>query len=174
MSRLISECKLQLLNVVAIFFLCIPLGTAFFIEFFLQEMPCLLCFLQRLCFLGIGVSLFFNVVDRVQVKYYGFALLWALLGLMISLRHISVFICSPVQEGDFLFFSLRVPVWSFIAFFLSILGFVPFLVFHKEYPVPSGEKRTCLSYIAASLLLLMSGIGFFSVFKRFGFLLASF
>ena len=164
-----SDFKVKLFNLVAVFFLCLSLGTGFFLEFFLRLMPCVTCFFQRLCMLGIGVSLCLNVIRQVRIKHYGFALLWALLGLTISLWHISCVFCDPIEEGDFLFFSQRVSTWSFITFFLSLLGLVPFLIFHKESGSTAHQRHSLLSYLAIGLLLVMLSIGLFSVFTRLGF-----
>jgi disulfide bond formation protein DsbB len=165
--------KEYILNFVAIVLLCISLGTGFFLEFFLEQKPCILCFLQRISMIGIGAGLYLNLSIVMTARHYGISLVWALLGLAVALRHNAHNFCLSNEEKGFLFFSHPIYVWSFLTFFLSILGIGILLCCHsvdrENGCFKSGqEKRSPLVLIAAFLLLSTLAFGFFSVFHRLG------
>jgi len=168
--RIFFRCfKERNLNLLAIVFLCLSMGFGFFIEFFFKEIPCSLCFLQRVCMMGIAFSLYLNILFGVKSKYYGFSLIWALLGMACSLRHIALNICKPVPPQAFLFGSYRLYTWSFITFFLSILGVALLLCIDKKNSLLLFQsKKDKVLYMAVGLLLLMLSIGFFSVLQKQG------
>lgn len=158
----------RLLNATSVFLLLVSLGAGFFIELALGQMPCITCFLQRLCMIGTSLGLYLNIVEKERPKYYGFSSLSALLGLLISLRHASVNFCTPIAEGEFLFWGQRVYMWSFLVFFCSLTGISLFLCFYKPCLEESKRRRDGIFYVVTAFLALGIGIGFYSAFKQLG------
>ena len=158
------------LNFVGIFLLCICMGFGFFMEFWVGEIPCKLCFLQRIAMLGLGFSLYLNLLLGLQSRHYGFALIWALLGISCSLRQIALCVCKPLAPDAVLFASHRLPTWSFLIFFFSILGIALLLCLNKKPSLLSIKPaKDPLLYTSAGLLLVMLTIGLVSVLMRKGF-----
>lgn len=165
--RLLGEREL---NLIAIILLCVALSFGFCIEFFFKEIPCTLCFLQRLCLMGIAFCLFLNLLFGISSKFYGFALIWALLGMACSLRHIALNVCKPIPAQAFLVGPLRLYTWSFISFFASILGIALLLMYPKKTHFISFEpKKDKPLYIAAGVIFFVILVGFCSIVSKQGF-----
>ena len=156
-------------NLVAIAFFCVAMVLGFFIEFFENQIPCVLCFLQRIIMMGIAFSLYLNLLNGIRPRYYGFALIWSLLGITCALRHIAINVCKEVPIGAYSFGPYRLYTWSFLIFFFSILGIAVLLCVDKKTHVfPIKPKKDFLVYTAATLLLTMLTIGLFSVIQKHG------
>ncbi len=169
MKNFFSRFQERELNFVGISLLCACMGIGFFMEFGMNQIPCKLCFLQRICMLSLGFSLYLNLLLGIQSRHYGFALIWALLGVSCSLRQIALCICKPVDENALLFASHRMPTWSFLIFFSSILGIALLLCLNKKPSLLSLKpNKGPMIYTAAGLLIGMLSIGFVSVLMRKG------
>jgi hypothetical protein len=158
----------RFLNVLAICLLSFSLCMGFFMEFFAGQLPCTLCFLQRICMMGVAFSLYLNLLFGICKRYYGFGLVWALLGLCVSLRHVALNVCKPVPSDAFFFGPYRLYTWSFLVFFSSLLGISALLCLNtKEFPSALPKKKGAI-YFSTGLLFLMLGIGFYSVVSKQG------
>ena len=121
--------------------------------------------------IGIGAGLYLNLSVAVKTRHYGISLLWALLGLSVALRHNAHNFCLPAEDRGFLFFSHPICVWSFLTFFLSIVGIGLLLCLHRvdeEFLKSKQVKRGPLALCAGFLLLAVLVMGCFSVFYRIG------
>lgn len=168
MRKILPFLKERSLNVVAICVLCFSMSMGFFMEFCEGQVPCTLCFLQRICMMGTAFSLYLNLLYGVCKRYYGFALIWALLGLSVALRHIALNVCKPVPSDAFFFGPYRLYTWSFLVFFLSIFGIAALLCFNTKESDSSLCEKKGVVYFSTVLLLLMIGIGFYSVVSKQG------
>jgi disulfide bond formation protein DsbB len=140
----------------------------FFMEFYEGQLPCTLCFLQRICMMGVAFSLYLNLLFGLCKKYYGFALIWALLGLCVALRHIALNVCNPIPSDAFFFGPYRLYTWSFLVFFLSIFGIAVLLCLNTKESQSKPPKKKKELYFSTGLLLVMLGIGFYSVVTKQG------
>jgi disulfide bond formation protein DsbB len=168
MRKYLPILKEQSLNVAAVCILCFSMSMGFFMEFYEGQIPCTLCFLQRICMMGTAFSLNLNVLFGVCRRYYGFALIWALLGISVALRHIALNVCKPVPSDAFFFGPYRLYTWSFLVFFLSILGIAALLCFNTKESTSARSKRKGQTYFSTTLLLIMLGVGFYSVVSKQG------
>lgn len=143
--------------------LVISLFFGFFIEHFYGQVPCSLCFLQRAAMLGIGMGLYFNIRYGIRLQNYAISLFWALFGEAAALRHMALNICEVPTEAPFFFWSYRIYTWSFMIFFLSILGIGLMILLHSK----EGDKSNCLIRWGSFFLLLFClGMSTFSVFFK--------
>lgn len=110
------------LNVLFILVLCAILSAAYYYQFSKHEDPCPLCLLQRLGMLGIASALLMNLRFGIKIQHYGLAILFALLGRIVSLRQISMHVCPffPTFGEPILGFDLY--VWSFMIFTSTIMA----------------------------------------------------
>lgn len=168
MRKLSLAYQERFLNLLAVCLLSFSMSMGFFVEFYQGQVPCTLCFLQRLCMMGTAFSLYLNLLWGVSKRFYGFALIWALLGLSVSLRHIALNVCKPVPSDAFFFGAYRLYTWSFLVFFFSIFGIAALLCINtKEQPSLPFKKKGMI-YFSTGLLLLMLSIGFYSVISKQG------
>jgi len=165
-----NRCK-EILNLLFIFVLCAVLLGSYAYQFFLHQEPCVLCLLQRLGMTAIAVALLLNIRFGIKVQYYGLAILGALFGGSVSLRHISFHISSglPHFGGSVLGFDLY--VWSFIIFVCSILATAVLLILEGFFKTAEYEAHWgywehlafwlvfLITIIDAYLVLLECGLG---------------
>ena len=138
----------------------------FIIEFLGGQVPCILCFLQRIALFGVAIGLYCNLAFGIKIRHYALSYFWALFGLFSSLWHIALNICKVPQSPPFFVLSHRMYTWAFIVFFSSLVGLTGFLLMvDKEEGLPAKK----LESFAKVFLLVLLCIGVFSVFKKQGF-----
>ncbi len=118
----------KVLNVLFLYVICAVLLSAYLYQYVLNEEPCPLCLLQRLAMLGIGVSLFMNLRFGIKVQHYGLAILSALLGRIVALRHIGIHVCPEFPEFGKQILGLDLYIWSYIVFTCSIFAVAVLLI----------------------------------------------
>lgn len=128
-------------NSIGIIVVILAVSWGFGVEFYHKKQPCILCFLQRISLLGIGVALFWNLAFGVQIRHYAMALLWGLLGLFCSARHIALNACKSPEYGVLTLFSYHLYTWAFLVFFCFLVSISALLFFAKEEKKPSIWMR---------------------------------
>ena len=160
----------QIANALGLLGVCIILLITFYQQLLYHELPCPLCLLQRLCFIGVGLCLCMNLKTSIKVEYYGLMILSALLGLVIALRQIFL----HVSPGDLGYGSpllgLYLYTWSAIGFGL-IIGFIAISLllkfsFKERYFLPKQGLYWLMIFFL--FLILANGI---STFMECGFLI---
>ncbi|KTC78185.1 disulfide bond formation protein B [Legionella brunensis] len=158
----------QLGNLSGLILVCLVLGFSFYQQLIEHTLPCPLCLLQRLCFIGVGLCLCMNLMNSIRTSYYGLMFLSALLGLGISLRQIFLHVApSDVGYGSPLL-GLYMYTWSAIAFVI-IMGLVAIaLLFERGFYESSSAPRHW-HYLLSSLFLLLILANGISTFLECGF-----
>tara|TARA_Y100001970_G_scaffold50887_1_gene64459 strand:+ start:6716 stop:7219 length:504 start_codon:yes stop_codon:yes gene_type:complete len=100
------------LTLISILIIVFSLGVSFFYEYYYNFKPCVLCTLQRICFI---VLLFFLILKKVLRIYKPllniFPMIFIFLGILLSGRQIFLqnnnsqgeesYLCSPILETSF-------------------------------------------------------------------------
>ena len=159
-------------NFIGVIGLCCAVGLGFFIEFFYQEKPCALCFLQRGIMLGAAFGLYLNLAKGIRIRHYAFSLLWILLGFLCSLRHMGLNVCKKLDVVPFLFLSHRIYTWALIVFLISFCGILALLFLYK--PLEDDGKKDKhpskgLKIVSGVVLLATLSFAAFSILLRRGF-----
>lgn len=131
--------------------------TAILLQYYLHEIPCPLCLLQRIGMLLIAVSLSFNLRIKRRIVHYMMANMAALLTAIMSLRQILLHINDPIGQGygDILL-GYHLYTWVFIITLLIIVYNSVVCCFSAQYSHESlyfqgkGGK-----YIVGGLLCLL-------------------
>lgn len=105
---------ITLLNIVEIIGIAFVLVMAFVLQFALNELPCPLCLLQRVGFLGVSVSLLLNLRFGIRTSHYSLALLFALFTALVALRQIFLHIVPGTGTYGVSIFHYHLYTWSFI------------------------------------------------------------
>ena len=140
---------------------------ALYDQFFLNDIPCPLCLLQRLGFTSCMVALLLSVIYGPKPWHYGLLLLSALFGASVALRQISLHVIPDSPPYGMTFFSLHLYTWACIIFVLiltstGVLLLIPSpndLAFTQftdhppwvRYIIIIGLLVTCLNMVAALL-----------------------
>lgn len=95
---------------------------ALFFQFYLNEIPCPLCLLQRLGILLIALPLLMNLRYKRKIAHYILANLAALLTAGIAARQVLLHINDPVGQGyGDLFLGYHLYTWVFIISLIIII-----------------------------------------------------
>ena len=142
----------------AIISIAIALGCSLSVEFFMHQVPCSLCLLQRAAMLGIGIGFYFMFRYGVKPYFYGGCMLWSLFGLSGSLRQLAINICKDPTTYPFFFLSYRMYTWAFLAFFVSILGITLLMTFYKPVKEKLSVPLMAAAFSILSIFLILCTI----------------
>ncbi|MCL9683280.1 disulfide bond formation protein B [Legionella maioricensis] len=152
--------KLHLLgNLLGLLIICSILIFALWDQLIIDDLPCPLCLLQRVCYIAIGLGMLMNLRLGVKPSHYGLMSLATLLGLAISVRQITLHLApgdmgygSPIL-GYYLY------TWAAISFAVIITLIALALIFDQgfniEYKIqhPGGK-----ALIALFLFLILANV----------------
>ncbi|MEM7174582.1 MAG: disulfide bond formation protein B [Chlamydiota bacterium] len=140
-----SGCKVNRTGVIRFFnglmalvFMGIILA-AFYQELAHHELPCPLCYLQRLGMVGVSLGNLMNLRFGVKVHYYAFSLFSILFGGGVALRQISLHVCPDFPTFGYPVFGLSLYTWSFLSFCCALFAVILLLFFHT--PEVEEERR---------------------------------
>jgi len=136
--------------------MCVAILIGMYIEVFLNQTPCILCFLQRSSMIVIALGLYWNVVYGVYVRHYAVSLFGVVFGLTCVLRHMALNVCKPVSEDTFFFACYRIYSWSFAVFFLTLIAISVLLFFHK--PTKPSSSVALKRILGGVLFLILIGL----------------
>lgn len=151
----------RIFNGIEILILAAILFGALSFQFFLEEEPCPLCLLQRLFMFGIGVAITLNLRLGVQKRFYGFAIISAILGAIISLRQIAFHICPGFPKFGIPFLGISLYTWSFFIFSASIAYNALMMVIFRQ------EKQYKMSFFDHLVIILLFIAGCVNVVTSF-------
>ena len=147
MSRPSSISLAGIGNQVALASIVGMLSYAFILQLVYGELPCPLCLMQRIGFVIIGFAFVLNIRCGAHSAHYGWGIIGALVGMMVSLRQVLLHV-SPGDSGyGSTFLELHFYTWAFIAYVGLIAGQAILLM------LPNREVRS-RSFSANSLIIL--------------------
>lgn len=147
------------LNTLALAVITAILAGAFAEQFFLGELPCPLCLLQRAGLIAVGLGFFLNLRFGIQSAHYGVALLGCLVGAAGSMRQILLHIAPGDQGYSGAFFGLHLYTWSFLSFVCLMIGIGVLLLGpaqHRPYFSSRVSGIVMLTFVAIVLANLVS------------------
>lgn len=128
----------KLFNVIELLGILLLLLLAFDFQFVLHELPCPLCILQRLGFLGIAFALLLNIRFGQKPSHYAFAQLFALLTAFIALRQIALHIIPGTGNYGSAVFGLHMYTWSFIVAITIVIATAIDMGIDRQYQHPKN------------------------------------
>lgn len=179
--RLCSEKNLIRLNYIysllILFAVALIMIAALVMQFAFNEIPCPLCLLQRIAYLGIGFGVILNLRNGHSIRHEGLTIIMAILLLIISTRQTLLDI-YPRPGHEYIgteILGLHMPVWSIVfsilflfayALRFSILGYGAYLNHARLelYPI----LRT-ISGMLIWIVIVIAAINFVSTFLQCGF-----
>lgn len=157
------------LNGLWIVIYCAMISAAFGLQVFDHEVPCPLCYLQRVAMLSICASAFLNLWFGVRIFHYGMILIGSLLGAFIAGRQILLHICLGFPTFGVPFWGVSLYTWSFISFACSIFMTALLLLMYHPTQEYAAEERPFWVYAVGTylVLIILGNVG--SVFMDCGF-----
>lgn len=132
--------------------------SAFYQEFFKHELPCPLCYLQRLGMVGVSIGALMNLRFGVRVSHYAISLLSAFFGGAVAIRQICLHICPGFPVFGYPVFGLSLYTWSFLSFASALFAVIILLfLYSSKDKAPLKENwLDYLAYFAVSVIILLN------------------
>lgn len=150
------------------------LSIAMYMQYFLNEIPCPLCLLQRVAFLGIGYGAMMHFRGSPYIRAIGFALMFIFFLEIISLRQ-SLLDIYPRPGHEWVgstVLGIHMPVWSFLISLIILLFISLDMIIIEQNTRISISKYFLLNKLANILtliLIIICAINFVSVILQCGF-----
>ena len=161
----------RILNALGMLAICLVLIVAYFYQFFLYELPCPLCLLQRVGFVAVGFGLGLNLLYHPRPRHYALVLIAAIFGVSVSIRQILLHIVPGTGHYGSSIFGMHYYTWAAVVFFLIILGTSIMLLFERQYDqtVESASEKVLFggSSLAKGAFFLMVFLGLANALTTF-------
>jgi disulfide bond formation protein DsbB len=123
----------KLLNALGLLLISLVLLGAFIDQIWFGDLPCPLCILQRAGFIAAGFGLALNLIFGPKPSHYGIAILGAIAGGAISMRHILLHIVPGTGSYGNAIFGLHLYTWAFILFVFIVIGCAVMLLMDRQF-----------------------------------------
>ncbi len=141
-------------NIVLLMVINLVLTLAFLDQLINHDLPCPLCILQRMGFTLIGLMFLLNIRSGAHPAHYGFAILFAILGLSVSLRQVLLHVApDDLGYGD-TFFRLHFYTWAFVGFVSLLIGIATLLIIPDR---GTRSRHWFAQFICLWFILLLLG-----------------
>ena len=145
------------LNALGLIAVSVVLAFAFYDQLVGGDLPCPLCLLQRVGFVGVGVGLALNLRFGARPSHYGIAILSAMAGAAISARQVLLHIVPGTGTYGDPFLGLHFYSWALFLFILIIGGCALLLLVDRQFePVPARHRLSGLALVAFALIALLA------------------
>lgn len=161
---------LERINALCVIGACLPIIGATVDQFVGPVLPCPLCLLQRMAFLGIGIGAALNLKFGIRPSHYAICLLSAIAGAAMGIRQdlLHVLPGDPGYGGPVLGFHLY--TWTVILCAFTVVGTAVLMLFDAPRPSPPGPRRLDgLERAAVGLLAVVAISNVLLAFAMCGF-----
>lgn len=141
------------LNAVGLLAVSLVLIAAFLDQFVLGELPCPLCLLQRVGFVGAAFGLALNVAFGPRPSHYAVTILSACFGGAVSVRQILGHIVPGTGTYGSAILGLHFYTWALIIFGVIVLGCAALLFFERQFTGPDAGPSRATAFGSAMLAL---------------------
>lgn len=141
------------------------------IQFYLDELPCPLCLLQRFGFMGMMMGLCLNLRFGYKSNHVALSLLFAVFTAFVALRQIALHVVPGTGTYGSAIFGLHLYTWSFII----AMAFIIFNSFVLSLETPPSKKdindksSKVVQIISFILVGVVMAVNIISVFLECGF-----
>ncbi len=126
----------RILNALGVLAVSLVLLVAFADQIILGDLPCPLCILQRVGFVGAAFGLALNVKFGPRPSHYAVVILSAFGGAMVSLRQTLLHIAPGTGTYGDALFGLHFYSWAVVVYGAIIVGCAVMLLFDQQFAVP--------------------------------------
>lgn len=146
--------KADILNMLELFGVILVLCLAFLFQIVLHELPCPLCLLQRVGFLGAAFGFLLNLRFGERPGHYSIVLLSALFASFVALRQIALHVIPGSGVYGSAIFGLHFYTWSFIVS-LGIVLTTSLILGSREQYKSADTKNVRWPYITHLLFAIV-------------------
>jgi len=133
----VSPKRSHILNALGLLAICAVLGFGFLDQFADHDLPCPLCILQRVGFVGVGLGLALNLKFGARPSHYAISILSAIAGGLISARQVLLHIVPGTGTYGDAFLGMHFYSWAFLLSIVIVAGCAFLLLFDRQFePLP--------------------------------------
>ncbi len=158
-------------SIIEIILIILLLCAAFFTQFVYHELPCPLCLLQRIGFLGIAFGLLLNISHGVKPIHYGVSMLSCLFTMIVSTRQIFLHISPGSGSYGPRIFGLHLYTWSFITaagFMLFNILLIMLAELLSHFHIAHQKAVATIKHVTFILLMVVASINTVTTFMECG------
>jgi disulfide bond formation protein DsbB len=144
-----------LLNALALYAVTLVLLLGFYFQLAWRELPCPLCLLQRVAFVGLAVGPVLNIRYGPRPSHYALSVLAAIFGMIVSVRQVMLHILPGDKGFGSPIMGLHFYTWAGLIFLLAIALIALIMLFDRQFaeaPAPPPAFAT----IAVWLVMLVT------------------
>lgn len=146
------------LNAIICLGVCGILILAQFFQLYYHELPCPLCFLQRVGFIGIAFGLILNAYYQPKPIHYTLSIVSAVFTCIIGARQILLHILPHSGSYGSAIFGLHLYVWSFLVSAFLILIIALLFGSDKQFNKTTDISRNQLAYKCLFFLVMLMAL----------------
>jgi disulfide bond formation protein DsbB len=150
------EALVRLGNAIGAAGIAVVLLVAFGMQFWLNELPCPLCVLQRVALVLCGFGFLLNLRFGVQPLHYGLSILAALFGFVAAGRQVLLHIVPGTGAYGSALFGLHLYTWSAVLFAALIAGIAALMIVGGQPGHERDDRFRGISRFAAWLLIAVT------------------
>ena len=125
---------------------------AYGIQFICREPPRPLWLLSRGGGLAAGFGLTLHARSGPRPIHYGFALMGAVFGILVSLRNIALHIVPGTGSYGDAVFGFHLYTWAFLVFMAIVIAIAVVMFFQRQFDEPAGDAPRIVNLVAVVAL----------------------
>ncbi len=157
-----------LLNVLSLYAVALVLLLAFYFQLGWHELPCPLCLLQRVAFVGLAVGPILNIRYGPRPSHYALSVLAALVGMVVSVRQVMLHILPGDKGYGSPIMGLHFYTWAMLFFVLAIALIALVVLFDRQF-IDAHSPPPAYAKIAVWLVILLTAANAVSTLLECGF-----
>jgi disulfide bond formation protein DsbB len=143
------------LNALGLYGIALVLLVAFAAQFFLGELPCPLCLLQRIQFAMLAVGPVLNIRFGPHPSHYAISLLTAVAGAMVAMRQVLLHIMPGDPGYGSALLGYHYYTWAFIGFAGAIVLTAAMLLFDRQFTWNGDAEPLTTGWFARAAVWLV-------------------
>ena len=159
-------------NVLGLFAIALVLAAAFAAQFFLDELPCPLCLIQRIQFAMLAMGPLLNIRFGPRPSHYAVSLLSAVAGAGFAMRQILLHIAPGDSGYGTALLGYHYYSWAFIGFVVAIVLCAMMLLFDGQFAAADSSEPAAVGWFgraAAWLVIVLVALNVVSTLLECGF-----
>lgn len=161
----------RVFNIIGLLGIALMLLLTFVLQIVLHELPCPLCLLQRLGFLGVAFGFLLNLRFGLRPSHYAIVLLSALFTSFVALRQIALHVIPGSGTYGDAILHLHLYTWCFIIAMLVVIVTTLMMSVDRQYQKPHRHNihSPYLTHILFAVVTLLIAANIISVILECGF-----
>lgn len=128
------------------------------LQFVYHELPCPLCLLQRIGFIGIVFCFLLNFRFGLRPSHYSLAIISSLFSAFVALRQIALHVIPGTGHYGSPILGLHLYTWSFIAAMAILIATAVLLSIDKQFENPNRYQSKSWQFITNILFGCVSAV----------------